>query len=143
VSVTELSSLLYKLKTTDQKVTQLFENKLSISLTRYEILQRLLELAPCSQVALQESLQIDQAAITRHLKILEEEGYISRHRNPQNQRQLIVNLRGKALHDLQDQPSEQHLSVKQQMQDIFTDEESETLSNLLDKLINGLENITF
>jgi len=141
--VTELSSLLYKLKTTDQKVTQLFENKLSISLTRYEILQRLLELAPCSQVALQESLQIDQAAITRHLKILEEEGYISRHRNPQNQRQLIVNLRGKALHDLQDQPSEQHLSVKQQMQDIFTDEESETLSNLLDKLINGLENITF
>lgn len=141
--MTELSSLLYKLKTTDQKVTQLFENKLSISLTRYEILQRLLELAPCSQVALQESLQIDQAAITRHLKILEEEGYISRHRNPQNQRQLIVNLRGKALHDLQDQPSEQHLSVKQQMQDIFTDEESETLSNLLDKLINGLENITF
>lgn len=141
--MTELSSLLYKLKTTDQKVTQLFENKLSISLTRYEILQRLLELAPCSQVALQKSLQIDQAAITRHLKILEEEGYISRHRNPQNQRQLIVNLRGKALHDLQDQPSEQHLSVKQQMQDIFTAEESETLSNLLDKLINGLENITF
>lgn len=141
--MTELSSLLYKLKTTDQKVTQLFENKLSISLTRYEILQRLLELAPCSQVALQKSLQIDQAAITRHLKILEEEGYISRHRNPQNQRQLIVNLRGKALHDLQDQPSEQHLSVKQQMQDIFTTEESETLSNLLDKLINGLENITF
>ena len=141
--MTELSSLLYKLKTTDQKVTQLFENKLSISLTRYEILQRLLELAPCSQVALQESLQIDQAAITRHLKILEEEGYISRHRNPQNQRQLIVNLRGKALHDLQDQPSEQHLSVKQQMQDIFTAKESETLSNLLDKLINGLENITF
>lgn len=141
--MTELSSLLYKLKTTDQKVTQLFENKLSISLTRYEILQRLLELAPCSQVALQKSLQIDQAAITRHLKILEEEGYISRHRNPQNQRQLIVNLRGKALHDLQDQPSEQHLSVKQQMQDIFTTEESETLSNLLDKLINGLENISF
>ena len=62
--------LLYQLHLTDQAITQLFEQKLEISLTRYEILDFLLDNAPCSQVAVQEVLKIDPAALTRHFKLL-------------------------------------------------------------------------
>ena len=58
----EINDLLYQLRLADQTTTQLFEKRLGISLTRYQILQDLLEQAPCNQIAVQERLQIDPAA---------------------------------------------------------------------------------
>ena len=55
----EINDLLYQLRLADQSTTQLFEKRLGISLTRYQILQDLLEQAPCNQIAVQERLQID------------------------------------------------------------------------------------
>lgn len=141
--MTELSSLMYQLKRSDQKITQLFEERLGISLTRYEILSQLLKQAPCTQIALQDSLQIDQAAITRHLRILEQSAYIERKRNPKNQRQVIVYMTDKAIQEIQVNPSQEHKKVKQQMQQILSDSEVQNLSILLDKLVTGLENINF
>lgn len=141
--MSDLSRLLYKLKLTDQKISQLFEGQLGISLTRYEILNRLLELAPCRQVALQEVLQIDQAAITRHLRVLEEGGYISRQRNENNQREMMVNLTNKAREELVTKPPQQHLSAKEQMVSVLSPTEQNQLDKLLDKLVLGLEHITF
>lgn len=37
-------------------------------------------------------MQIDRAAITRHLKILEKKGYVNRKRNEANAREVIVSL---------------------------------------------------
>ncbi|WP_105140005.1 MarR family winged helix-turn-helix transcriptional regulator, partial [Streptococcus suis] len=99
----QLSQLLYQVKLADEAVTSLFEKQLGISLTRYQLLQHLLEDFPCSQQALQEKLLIDRAAITRHLKILEDKGYIQRERNPENQREMLVQPTQLALTDLQDQ----------------------------------------
>ena len=141
--MTELSSLMYQLKRSDQKITQLFEERLGISLTRYELLSQLLKQAPCTQIALQDSLQIDQAAITRHLRILEQSAYIERKRNPKNQRQMIVYVTDKAIQEIQVNPSQEHKKVKQQMQQILSDSEVQNLSILLDKLVTGLENINF
>ena len=141
--MTELSSLMYQLKRSDQKITQLFEERLGISLTRYEILSQLLKQAPCTQIALQDSLQIDQAAITRHLRILEQSAYIERKRNPKNQRQVIVYVTDKAIQEIQVNPSQEHKKVKQQMQQILSDSEVQNLSILHDKMITGLENINF
>ena len=73
----EINDLLYQLRLADQSTTQLFEKRLGISLTRYQILQDLLEQAPCNQIAVQERLQIDPAALTRHFKILEKEGFVA------------------------------------------------------------------
>ena len=78
----EINDLLYQLRLADQSTTQLFEKRLGISLTRYQILQDLLEQSPCNQIAVQERLQIDPAALTRHFKILEKEGFVHRSRNP-------------------------------------------------------------
>lgn len=141
-AMTEISDLLYQLKVTEEKMTTLFEKRLHISLTRYQILQTLLDQSPLSQIDLQEALQIDQAAITRHLKVLEQEGYIQRQRNPQNQRQMMVTLTDKAVSELVIQPPQEHLRIKREMETLLTQEELANLKTLLEKMKNGLENIS-
>lgn len=134
--------LLYQLHLTDQAITQLFEKKLEISLTRYEILNFLLDNAPCSQVAVQEVLKIDPAALTRHFKFLEERGYVQRRRNPKNQREVLVNVTNVAKEQLLHEPPTYHVNVKKQMGKVLSDDEQRTLSTLLEKLVSGLDQIT-
>ena len=129
--------LLYQLHLTDQAITQLFEKKLEISLTRYEILNFLLDNAPCSQVAVQEVLKIDPAALTRHFKFLEERGYVQRRRNPKNQREVLVNVTNVAK-----EQQNHHVDVKKQMEKVLSADEQKTLSALLEKLVSGLDQIT-
>ena len=135
----KINDLLYQLHLTDQMITQLFEKQLGISLTRYQILQFLLQQSPCNQIAVQEKLQIDQAALTRHFKILESEGYVSRKRNPANQREVLVELTQEAKNQL----LVNHLRVKEQMESILSAAEQKELTTLLTKLVSGLEKIEF
>lgn len=139
----KINDLLYQLHLTDQTITQLFEKQLGISLTRYQILQFLLQKSPCNQIAVQEKLQIDQAALTRHFKILESEGYVSRKRNPANQREVLVELTQEAKNLLLVNPPQRHLKVKEQMDSILSTAEQEELIALLTKLVSGLEKIEF
>ncbi|HEL2738573.1 TPA: MarR family transcriptional regulator [Streptococcus suis] len=136
-----LSQLLYQVKLADETVTSLFEKGLGISLTRYQLLTNLLDQAPCSQQDLQEKLRIDRAAITRHLKILEDKGYIQRERNPENQREMLVQPTQYAVNELQVRPPAHHLAVKAAMESILSDREEEQLSNLLEKLVSGLQHL--
>ena len=134
--------LLYQLHLTDQAITQLFEQKLEISLTRYEILNFLLDNAPCSQVAVQEVLKIDPAALTRHFKLLEELGYVQRSRNPKNQREVLVDVTNVAKEQFLREPQTYHVDVKKQMEKVLSADEQKTLSALLKKLVSGLDQIT-
>jgi len=139
----KINDLLYQLHLTDQMITQLFEKQLGISLTRYQILQFLLQKSPCNQIAVQEKLQIDQAALTRHFKILESEGYVTRKRNPLNQREVLVELTQEAKNQLLVNPPKHHLRVKEQMESILSTTEQRELITLLTKLVSGLEKIEF
>jgi len=138
-----MHELLYQIHLTDQTITQLFEKQLGISLTRYQILQFLLQKSPCNQIAVQEKLQIDQAALTRHFKILESEGYVTRKRNPLNQREVLVELTQEAKNQLLVNPPKHHLRVKEQMESILSTSEQRELITLLTKLVSGLEKIEF
>ncbi|QCR32697.1 MarR family winged helix-turn-helix transcriptional regulator [Lysinibacillus sp. SGAir0095] len=91
-SCEEIKHIFLMLKTIDRQVTQNFEKRTGISLTRYEMLHTLLTKGQLSQIELQQSLKIDQAAITRHLKILEEKSFVIRTRNKQNNREVIVQI---------------------------------------------------
>ncbi len=84
--------LLFLLKSLGNQMTQCFERKTDISLTRYEILQILAKKERVLQGELQKVLKIDQGAVTRHLKILEEKHYVTRERNPQNNREVYVQI---------------------------------------------------
>ena len=139
----EIHELLYQVRLADQIITQLFEKQLGISLTRYQILQFLLQNSPCNQITVQEKLQIDQAALTRHFKILESEGYVSRKRNPANQREVLVELTQEAKNQLLVNPPQRHLKVKEQMESILSTAEQKELTTLLAKLVSGLEKIEF
>ena len=139
----EIHELLYQVRLANQIITQLFEKQLGISLTRYQILQFLLQKSPCNQIAVQEKLEIDQAALTRHFKILESEGYVSRNRNPINQREVLVELTQEAKNQLLINPPQHHLKVKEQMESILSTAEQKELTTLLMKLVSGLEKIEF
>ena len=137
----KINDLLYQLHLTDQMITQLFEKQLGISLTRYQILQFLLQQSPCNQIAVQEKLQIDQAALTRLFKILEKEGLVKRSRNPENQREVLVEVTDFAREQLVTNSPQQHIKVKSQMESVLTKGEREEFSRLLEKLQSGLEEI--
>ncbi|WP_321386741.1 MarR family transcriptional regulator [uncultured Enterococcus sp.] len=94
------SDIFFLLKQADLHITQLFEAQMNISLTRYELLLQLKKQDYVTQRTLQEKLKIDQAAITRHLKILEDKGYIIRERNTKNKREVIVHLSDQGNHIL-------------------------------------------
>ena len=139
----EIHELLYQVRLADQIITQLFEKQLGISLTRYQILQFLLQKSPCNQITVQEKLEIDPAALTRHFKILESEGYVSRNRNPINQREVLVELTQEAKEQLLVNPPQHHLKIKEQMETILSPAEQQELTTLLTKLVSGLEKIEF
>ena len=137
----EIQDLLYQLRLSEQASTQLFEKRLGISLTRYQILLFLLKHSPCNQIAVQERLKIDQAALTRHFKILEKEGLVKRRRNPENQREVLVEVTDFAREQLITNSPQHHINVKSQMESVLTKGEREEFSRLLEKLISGLEEI--
>ena len=137
----EVEELLYKLKVADETISNLFEERLGISLTRYSMLQELLKDEPLRPQDLQERLQIDRAAITRHLKLLEERGYIIRERNQENQREVFVWPTKKARETLVTAPSIKHIAIKESMNRILTVGESEQFLSILDKLLTGLQEL--
>lgn len=143
IEMAKIHELLYQVRLADQIITQLFEKQLGISLTRYQILQFLLQKSPCNQITVQERLKIDQAALTRHFKVLESENYVSRERNPINQREVLVELTQEAKNQLLVSPPQHHLKVKEQMENILSVAEQQELTTLLTKLVSGLEKIEF
>ncbi len=92
MDVKEFVKLLHEIKLLERKVTNIFEGKLGISLTRFQIIKYLyeVEVAPPKQMA--QILEIDAAAITRHLKKLEEGGYVRKRRNEDNNREVLVEI---------------------------------------------------
>jgi transcriptional regulator len=101
MEIKKLSNSLQKLRCIQQKLTKEFELSTGFSLTRYEILSFLDEKERCLQTEIADHLEIDPAAITRQLKILEEDGFVTRDRNKDNAREVIVTLTDYAKKELQ------------------------------------------
>ena len=133
MNLREISRLLYQIKLTNQEINTLFEKETGFSLTRYEMLMFLKEKGICSQNQIQTELKIDSAAITRHLKILEQKGYVIRERNADNNREVFVQLSDKAIKDLE-ACGKKHDQGKSSLSLSLSDEEAEQLSILLNKL---------
>ena len=76
MNLREISKLFYQQKLPNQETTSKFEKETGFSITRYELMMFLKENGQCSQTVLQNELKIDSAAVTRHLKILEEKKWL-------------------------------------------------------------------
>ncbi len=138
MEIRDISKLIYKMKLVEQKISRHFENEVGFSLTRYEILVTLVDKGEISQTELQEFIKIDQAAITRHIKILEEKNYIVRRRNPNNNREIYVSLTEKSKEEISG-CSRNCSSLDIFFETGFTKEDAENLLLLLEKVDNNLK----
>ncbi|EUJ23566.1 hypothetical protein PGRAN_07898 [Listeria grandensis FSL F6-0971] len=75
-----------------KQMNQKFEATLQMSATKVEILYRLSCAGEQNQQALQRSLDLDAAAITRHLKKLEEDGLLIREKRVPDRRATFIRL---------------------------------------------------
>ena len=131
MEVRDCIELLYNLKILDKKLIDLFEKKIGISLTRFQIIKYLHEVSFTTTKQLAQSLEIDAAAITRHLRILEQEGYVIKRRNEFNNREIFVELSQKALDEIG--RCEKETNVRDLIGEEFTTEDLKNLVQLLNK----------
>lgn len=131
MEVRDCIELLYNLKILDKKLIDLFEKKIGISLTRFQIIKYLHEVSFTTAKQLAKSLEIDAAAITRHLRILEQEGYVIKRRNEFNNREVFVELSQKALDEIG--RCEKETNVRDLIGEEFTTEDLQNLVQLLNK----------
>lgn len=128
-----MSGLLYLMKTKSQEVTDQFEVETGFSLTRYELMMYVINKPQVSQQMIQTNLKIDRAAVTRHLKQLEENGYVIRLRNPDNNREVLVEATKKAVNELSTCESQLANILPEAFLNL-TSEELDQLQKLLNKL---------
>ncbi len=140
MSLRGVSQLLYQIKVVNQEMIAKFEKETGFSLTRYELMMILDEVGTCSQTKIQSELMIDRAAVTRHLKILEDDGYVVRERNKDNNREVFVEMTEKAKEDLA-KCGKDHEKSQYPLNSALTEMEEEQLSDLLSKLIKPKEGI--
>ena len=131
MDVKECIELLYNLKILDKKLLDLFEKKIGISLTRFQIIKYLHESSFCTSKQISQTLEIDAAAVTRHIKILENEGYVVKRRNENNNREILIELSEKAIENIY--RCEQETNVQDIIGNEFTEKDLKDLVILLNK----------
>ena len=138
MNLEKVSQLLYQLKIVNQEMTAKFEKSTGFSITRYQLMMILKCKGRCSQTQLQNELKIDSAAVTRHLKLLEEKNLVNRQRNKDNNREVFVEITDEAKADLERCAREHDNSVHESEQSLtigLSDSEEEELLELLTKLV--------
>jgi DNA-binding MarR family transcriptional regulator len=138
MNLEKVSQLLYQLKIVNQEMTAKFEKSTGFSITRYQLMMILKCKGKCSQTQLQNELKIDSAAVTRHLKLLEEKNLVKRQRNKDNNREVFVEITDEAKADLERCAREHDNSVHESEQTLnigLSDSEEEELLELLTKLV--------
>lgn len=136
MDVREYVNLLHDLKVLERKIANIFEKKIGISLTRFQIIKYLYEVGYARPKQLSRILEIDAAAITRHLKKLEEAGYIKKSRNRENNREIYVEITETSKNKIDSCVKDN--DVRNIISENFTDDDLKNLTKLLDKLNKSL-----
>lgn len=129
--------ILYKLHFLNKEVSSKFEGCTGMSQSRLELILQLFEVGEISQKALQQEVNIDNAAITRHLKQLEANGMIVRRKNPDDNRITLVSLTEEGRNKIQAFQEEKERFAASAFKGLSEEERD----NLLNMLIHIQENI--
>lgn len=128
----------FLLRVLNNQLNTKFKRATGLNLSRYELLHYLVNGEIYTQMHLQNILNVDAAAITRHLKALEEEGYITRTRNPKNNREMLVQATAEGIKGaLEYQSSRDNLDNR--LFEGFSEEELTVFIKSLEKLKLNLE----
>lgn len=137
MDVKECVKLLHDIKILERKVVDIFEKKLGISLTRFQIIKYLYEVEVATPKQIAQILEIDAAAITRHLKKLEEGGYVRKKRNEDNNREVLVEITQFSKSRIDQCVKE--TDIRTLIDEEFTDDDFKQLEILLKKFNNNLK----
>ena len=137
MDVKECVKLLHDIKILERKVADIFEKKLGISLTRFQIIKYLYEVEVATPKQIAQILEIDAAAITRHLKKLEEGGYVRKKRNEDNNREVLVEITQFSKSKIDQCVKE--TDIRTLIDEEFTDDDFKQLEILLKKFNNNLK----
>lgn len=132
-SFSKQEQILQQFKGLTNQISPKFERCTGISASRYELLSQLYNTDEINQSTLQKAVNIDGAAITRHLKQLETSGMVIRRRNPDDNRVIFVSLTEEGRKRIVEYRKENKGFVKQMLQD-FTPEEVDALSDMLERM---------
>ncbi|WP_416367258.1 MarR family winged helix-turn-helix transcriptional regulator [Paenibacillus sanfengchensis] len=128
------SVILYKLHFLSKEINSKFSECTGISQSRFELLHHLYQTEDeVSQQELQKELNIDNAAITRHLKQLEASGMISRRKKESDNRVTLVRLTDQSRQKIGTFEKEKKRLVEIMLKDI-PQEEREILLDLLNRI---------
>lgn len=136
MDVKEYVNLLHDLKVLERQIAYIFEERLGISLTRFQIIKYLYEVDVATPKQLSNILEIDAAAITRHINKLEKAGYVKKSRNKANNREVYVRITETSKNKINKCTEETDIS--QIIGKEFTDEDLKQLIVLLKKFNNNL-----
>lgn len=136
MDVRKYVNLLHDLKVLKRKIAHIFEKIIGISLTRFQIIKYLYEVDVATPKQLSKILEIDAAAITRHLKKLEEAGYINKSRNKENNREIYVEITEASKNKIDSCTKD--TDIRNIISEDFTDDDLKKLTKLLDKFNKSL-----
>ena len=136
MDVKDYVKLLHDLKILEIKVANIFEKRLEISLTRFQIIKYLYEVEIATPKQIAQSLEIDAAAITRHINKLAKGGYVKKRRNEQNNREVFVELTQYSKNKVDQCVKE--TDIREFIGPEFTEEDFKQLVILLNKFNNNL-----
>ncbi|MET1031955.1 MarR family winged helix-turn-helix transcriptional regulator [Domibacillus tundrae] len=134
------ASILYKLHCLNKQISSKFESCIGMSQSRHDILQQLYQVDEISQTALQKKVNIDSAAVTRHLKQLEAVGMILRRKNPEDNRFTLVCLSDYGRKEIISYQAEKARFVTLMLKD-FKEDERQELMDMLTRIQNNVSQV--
>ncbi|OKL37770.1 MarR family winged helix-turn-helix transcriptional regulator [Domibacillus mangrovi] len=139
-SCSEEASILYTLYCINKQISSKFESCIGMSQSRHDILQQLYQVDEISQTELQKKVNIDSAAITRHLKQLEAVEMILRRKNPEDNRFTLVCLSDHGRKKINSYQAEKARFVTLVFKD-FKEEERQELMDMLTRIQNNISQV--
>ncbi|MFP7233184.1 MarR family transcriptional regulator [Bacillus subtilis] len=136
----EEAEILYQLQGVNKVIGMKFEACTGISQSRLELLTLLYHADEISQSDLQKKVNIDSAAVTRHLKQLEAKGMVSRRRKPEDNRITLVRLTDQGRERIESSKKEKERFMKEMLANVSADERR-LLIDVLARMRNNIDNI--
>lgn len=130
--------ILYKLHFLNKDISSKFEGCTGISQSRLELLHQLHQVDEISQKELQKEVNIDNAAITRHLKQLEANEMITRRKSPNDNRVTLVSLTDAGRNKIHSFQEEKERFAASVLKD-FNEEERDELLNMLNRIQKNIK----
>ncbi|MCM2677526.1 MarR family winged helix-turn-helix transcriptional regulator [Alkalicoccobacillus plakortidis] len=132
--------VLLRLHEINKRLTPKFEQCTGISQSRLEVIHAIYNVEELSQKELQQKVNIDHAAVTRHLKQLEEKGMVTRRKSTEDNRVTFVKMTEAGRTRVQAYCEERRYFTEQLFKGL-TEEEYLQLDQTLQHVQNNIENI--